>query len=449
LVFAYHGEATETWTAHPFLREKFRVLLGCPAERVFDVVARSLGHGLEKRPETGPNDPKVLDRYERLIEATRLAGREKEALRLFWEGMDFQRLFDEGEYQRVHRILASFSATGSPQDLGRAIEPRARTGLVASLALAAQKLGRLEEALALRQLDDTWTKAIGDLPQVSLGLQTTSEVTRTLGRLPESHTLADAAVAAVEGLRHQKGFALLARALSAHMLGDTRAARADFAAGATWTGASTALSLSKGRHHIDLGELQSARSVLRDSGWTAYRANATSVTIAQYDALLARYLLAEGDDPKRHIRSVRGWTSRSGDMEYIIEAHLLSSRSLLVSGDPQAALGEAETGLLHAISCGYRLLRIDLLVELARIRLAWPDPPKAIQAAREALDLAAHPDCQYAWGEADAAQVWGEAYFANHEHELARRAFTRALEVRKRIEHPGVAETERWLARTS
>jgi tetratricopeptide (TPR) repeat protein len=100
------------------------------------------------------------------------------------------------------------------------------------------------------------------------------------------------------------------------------------------------------------------------------------------------------------------------------------------------------------VACGYGLLRIELLVALARIRLAWPDPPKAIQAAREALDLAAHPDCGYAWGEADAAQVWGEAFFANSELALAQRAFTRALEVRRRIEHPGVSETERWLART-
>jgi hypothetical protein len=32
---------------------------------------------------------------------------------------------------------------------------------------------------------------------------------------------------------------------------------------------------------------------------------------------------------------------------------------------------------------------------------------RTIQAAREALDLTTHPECQYAWGEADAAQVWG------------------------------------------
>jgi hypothetical protein len=40
------------------------------------------------------------------------------------------------------------------------------------------------------------------------------------------------------------------------------------------------------------------------------------------------------------------------------------------------------------------------------------------------------------------------AYFANYEPTLAKRAFTKALKVRKRIEHAGVAETEKWLART-
>jgi tetratricopeptide (TPR) repeat protein len=165
--------------------------------------------------------------------------------------------------------------------------------------------------------------------------------------------------------------------------------------------------------------------------------------------LLARIALADGGDPTHHLDAIRAWTSRTGDMESTIEAHLLAARHLLARGDTQAALGEAETGLLHAVACGYGLLRIELLVVLARIRLAWPDPPKAIQASREALDLAAHPDCGYAWSEADAAQAWGEAYFANGELALAQRAFTRALEVRRRIEHPGASETERWLARTA
>jgi hypothetical protein len=231
------------------------------------------------------------------------------------------------------------------------------------------------------------------------------------------------------------------------MLGDITSARADFAAATASAGASPALTITKGRHHLDLGELLSVRALLKDVA--VQQANATNVTNAQYEILLARFHLAEGNDPTSQITALRAWGSRSGDMDSIVEAHLLSAFHFLLSGDLQAAVGEAETGLLHAVSCGYGLLRIELLIKLARIRLAWPAPLKAIHAAREALDLATHPDCQYAWGEADAAQVWGEAHFANHEPGPAHRAFTQALAVRKRIEHPGVAETEKWLGITA
>jgi tetratricopeptide (TPR) repeat protein len=198
------------------------------------------------------------------------------------------------------------------------------------------------------------------------------------------------------------------------------------------------------RHHLDLGAISAARAVA-ESGLQTARETNRNYDRALFHALMARIDQAEGCDPARHIDEVRTWTERSGDLHLIIEAHLLVARHLLSRGDPQGALSEAETGLIHASACAYRLLHIELLVTLARIQLAWPDPPKAIQAAREALDLSTHPDSQYAWGEADAAQVWGEAYFANHEPDLARRAFTQALAVRQRIEHPGVAETERWL----
>jgi hypothetical protein len=92
LVFQYQSGEAVTWTAHPFLRERFRELLGCPAERVFDVVAQALGARLEKSPDTKPSDSATLDRYERLIEATRLAGREQEAFELYRDGLDNEHL---------------------------------------------------------------------------------------------------------------------------------------------------------------------------------------------------------------------------------------------------------------------------------------------------------------------------------------------------------------------
>jgi len=453
LVFQYRSGDAVTWTAHPFLRERFRELLGCPAERVFDTVAQALGAGLEKRPETKPSDPATLDRYERLIEATRLAGREQEALDLFLHGLGNYRHLGWvlGEYERGYRILAAFSATGRPEDLGVTMALPPRTLLAASLALFALQLGRLEEARAIRRLDDGWTKSLADPSETSVGLRNSSEVTFDLGRLAESLELANEARSEAETATDdkQRMMSLARRAIAAHTLGDVVTARADYGV-ATELEGQPLYSLrgsQHARHHIDLGELAAARA-LADNGLTMARSNGWNDEITCFHALLARIALAEGEDPTPHLDAIRAWTSRTGDMEYIIEAHLLSARHLLSRGDTQASLGEAETGLLHAVACGFGLRRIELLVTLARIRLAWPDPPKAIQAAREALDLAAHPDCGYAWGEADAAQAWGEAYFANGELALAERAFTRALEVRRRIEHPGASETERWLART-
>jgi hypothetical protein len=450
LVFEYRADTSVTWTAHPFLREKFRDLLGLPPEKVFDVVAQSLGAGLEKSPETKPSDPSVLDRYERLIEATRLAGREQEAFDLYWDGMGGYGHFGWvlGEYQRGYRILAAFSATGRPEDLAPTIAPRQRGLLANDFALYAFQLGRLAEAWAIRQVGDAWTKSLGEPRQTSQVLQNLSWAAFVRGYLPESRMLADAALTEAEAAKDpdKRIFSLAFRATDAHALGDIPAARVDFAAASGLEGG-TLYSLRGSRHArhcLDLGDLAAARA-LCNHGLEMARANDWNDELTLFHALHARIDLAESNNPTPHLDEVRAWTSRTGDMEYIIEAHLLTARHLLASGDPQSALGEAEAGLLHAVSCGYGLLRIELLVAMARIRLAWPDPPKAIQAAREALDLAADPDCQYAWGEADAAQVWGEAYFANHEPTLAKRAFTRTLEVRKRIEHPGVGETERWL----
>jgi len=452
LVFQYRSAEAVTWTAHPFLRERFRELLGCPAEQVFDVVAQALGAGLEERPDTNPSDQATLDRYERLIEATRLAGREQEAFDLYWDGLgSYQHLgWVLGEYERGYRILAAFSRTGNPEDLGMTMALRWRSYLANELALSAKQLGRLEEARALRRIDDGWFKSLAQSEETSVGLQNSSDVAFGLGRLAEARGFANEARNEAETASDDKetNHSLVYRAIAAHALGEVAAASADFAAATELEGEplNSLGGVYHARHHLDLGDLARARALGDHGSATALRGG-WNHDKPRFAALLARIALAEGGDPTPHLDAIRAWTSRTGDMEHIIEAHLLAARHLLARGDTQAALGEAETGLLHAVTCGYGLLRIELLVALARIRLAWPDPPKAIQAAREALDLAAHPDCGYAWGEADAAQAWGEAFFANSELALAQRAFTRALEVRRRIEHPGVSETERWLAR--
>lgn len=452
LVFQYRSEAAITWSAHPFLRDRFRELLGCSAERVFDVVANSLAAGLETRPATELSDPAVLDRYERLIEATRLAGREREAFDLYWFGLGSYRQLGSvlGEYERGHRILAAFSTTGRPGDLAPSLVLPYRSFLANDLSLFALQLGRLAEARVIRQLDDEWSKSLEVAANTSFGLANSSELACTFGHLIEAQAFAAAALAEAEKTADNavKSKAFGYRATAAHGLGDIAAARADFAAAIDLEGGTlfSLRGMNQGRHLLDLGDLAAARA-LADHGLATARRKNLNFDSPRFHALLARIDLAEGINPTPHLDEIRSWTTRTGDMEWLVSAHLLTARHDLAQGDSQAALAEAESGLLHACSCGYGLLHIELLIALARIRLALPDAPGAIQAAREALDRASHPDCRYAWGEADAAQAWGEAFFSNGEITLAQRAFRRALAVRQRIEHPGVAETEMWLAR--
>jgi tetratricopeptide (TPR) repeat protein len=455
LVFRYPTPKAETWSAHPFLLDRFRQLLGCPEEQVFAVVADALGANLEKRPTTKPSEPAELDRFERLIEATRLAGQEDEAFQLYWYGLGgYKHLATAlGEYERGYRILTGFQPSLQPVHGEPPLLHWGQVELINELALFADKLGRLDEARALRELHAAWKTCIPNPPKWTICLVNISQLAFTMGHLGEAYRFADQAIKEYEaGVPvTSKKIALIPlahRATVAHAQGDFESSEANFTA-ATQLEGETLYSLrgaKQARHCLDLGDHDDARALIAHGMEIATQSNWKD-EIPLFHALLARLALAEGSDPTTHLEVIRAWTSRSGDMELIITAHLLAARHYLATGDSQSAWAEAELGVLHAETCGYGLLRIELLIAQARIRLVWPDPPASIQAARHALDLATAPECGYAWGEADAVQAWGEAYYATGELELAQRAFRSALTVRQRIRHPKVAETVQWLAR--
>jgi len=456
LVFEYRSDtkgASVTWTAHPFLREGFRALLDCAEEQVYDTVAGSLRTGLDARPAAKPVDPAVLDRYERLVEATRLAGQEQQAFELYWYGMGAYAHLGKvlGEYERGFRILAAlFASTDVPTDARPRLSIGERSSIANDLSLFASRLGRLAEARRVRQMDDRWKKSLRDPRRMLVGLQNSSHVACALGWLPECRQFAESAVVVAEMTDDPRDLvtSVAYRANAAHAMGDMPAANADFAL-ATMQNGGPLYSLAgcyHVRHHIDRGAFAAARA-LYTFGLTTAHAHGWNDKVHVLHALAARLDLATRADPTPHLAAIRDWTSRTGDMQYIVEAHLLTALHLLASGDPQGALGEAEVGLLPATSCGYGLLRIELLIARARIYLVWPDVERAQRAARDAFELSVHSAYRYAWGEADAAQLLGEAHIAANEPAAARRVFTRARDVRRRIEHPGLAETERWIAR--
>lgn len=458
LVFAYRSSGADThtltWTAHPFVRERFAGLLGCPASDVFGAVAERLGQGLEKRPENKPQEVLLLDRYEQAIEALRLAGRVKEAFDLYWYGLGgFGHLGKVlGDYARGYRILRGFVPEGG--DLGRfgeGLEPYAQSVGLNALSLMARRLGRLQEALAVRWEDDTRSRQLDEPEGTSIGLQNTCEVALDLGRQPQARAAADAAVTEAERATSdvERKNSMIDRAWAAHLAGDNATALADFAA-ATALEAKPLLYSLRGqrhaRHHLDRGDPRACRAIV-DAGLAISQRNGWNHELPGWHALLARLALAAQEDPQPHLLEIRRWTARSGAMEWIIEAHALAARHALALRDLPTALAEADDGLRQAQLCGFRLKEIELLVTLSAIHLATPDPAQALAAARQALDLATAPDCGFAWGEADAAQAWGLAFVALGQPEPARRAFTQALAVRERIGHPEVQATREALAR--
>ena len=395
-----------------------------------------------------------MDRYEQWIEALRLAGRAQEAFDLYWFGLGhYEHLaWVLGDYARGYRIDRGFvPENGDLGRFGQGLSPNDQAVGLTDLAMMCSRLGRLQEAWAVRQLDDELSRRLDDPAQTGRGLLNTSELALDLGQLPLARAAAQAALAQAERAESNdlRKYSLAYAAYAAHHAGDPATAQAEFAA-ARALESEPLLYSNRGqlhaRHHLDSGDRLACRAIV-SAGLAISQRNGLNHQLPGWHALLARLALAEQQDPQPHIAEIRAWTARSGDMQWIIEAHLLSARHALTQPDLTTALAEAEDGLRQACLCGYRLKEIELLVTLSAIHLAWPDPAQALAAARQALDAATAPECGYAWGEADAAQAWGLAFVALAQPEQARRAFTQALAVRERIGHPQTQATRDALAR--
>jgi tetratricopeptide (TPR) repeat protein len=453
LAFAYARGRERIFTAHPFLRDWFRQLLGVGTASVHQAIRTALAPTLEARPAQPPTDTEVLDRYEALIEHTRLAGAEQEAFDLFWYGLGSFRHIGKklGENTRGARILTAFAASGRPEDVAPALSLGDRLRLLTDWGLHLQQLGQLEQAAHLFTTSELWARHL-DSPEVSsTALTNAAEAALLRGRLPKARDLAGEALAQAEVVDNERSrvVSLAYRAAALHALGNVAEARADFDAAEALQREPlySRRGVRQARHRLDCGALDAARRQSeanlvssQDYGW--------GDDVARSHALLARVALQQSpEEAASHLDAVRSWTSTSGDMDMAIEGHWIAADLARRRGDLQGARDEALTGLNHAEACGYGLRRIELLVLLARIHLPWPDAHVALQRARDALDLATAPECGYAWGEADAAQLCGEAHLALGEPEQARRRFEQALVVRERIEHPAAAETRAALAR--
>src|SRR5204862_1018071 len=99
----------------------------------------------------------MLDQYEQLIEATRLAGRVPWAFEAYWYKLGNYRGLGGGlgEFGRGQRILRGFlPASGDLKGFGTGLSPWWQSLGLNDLGLMARSLGRLREAAMIRREHD-------------------------------------------------------------------------------------------------------------------------------------------------------------------------------------------------------------------------------------------------------------------------------------------------------
>src|SRR5262249_26338134 len=159
---------------HPFLREFFEKLIElCDPRQIHEALRSRLAPSLDERPSSFPTDHADLDRYERLIDFTRRAGKTEKAFDLYFYGMGgFKHLAQVlGEYSRGLRILSSFSQDGTPATAGYDLPGRQREVLINAWGLYAKDLGDLNTSKQAFMLFQELQKNANDGTYLAIGWQ--------------------------------------------------------------------------------------------------------------------------------------------------------------------------------------------------------------------------------------------------------------------------------------
>ncbi|MGC9973301.1 MAG: DUF4062 domain-containing protein [Bryobacteraceae bacterium] len=450
LVFRYTTDGQAVYSAHPFLREFFRNLLGTKPESVHESVRARLAPSLEARPRTKPSGPAILDQYELLIEQTLLAGRVQEAFNLYSFGLGSHNLgWVLGESVRGLRVLERFVPRDDFSRIEPHLSPHDRSLLVNDLGWFAKNLGDLARAReAFRHARDL-SRSESDRKEESIRVQNLAEVELNAGHFREaldhSESTVSLATEAKDDTRIKN--ALFYRATAHFALGDITAAAADFERATELEGRplyglrgiwEAEGKLARGDRPGALSQTQANQELAAGNNWNA--------TLCRSNALLARLLLP--DDPAQaacYLQDARAFASRSGAVELQLRCFHAACELHRHLGDYRQAIAEADAGILLADTCGFGQYSIDLRLALAETLLAAGDALKTLQNARNALDRSERPDCQYAWGQADGLHLCGLAHLRLGERELARQRLTAARELRDRLGHGRIEETRRAL----
>jgi hypothetical protein len=386
-------EANGSFSVHPAVRDHFyRVATTAESGSWHDILRQQL-ITLAKRPgHSLPEDSTSLDLVEEAIYHALEAGRHKEAQDLYQNVLGGLRhlAWKLGEMARGLRILRQFQPCPDPW----------------SLAWFLRALGEFKEAY----LHNNFPYFRADI----LLLQ---------GRLPRVAAEREDTRTAIAAFLMGKTTALPSQPLGAAIPRDQ-------------------LFLYSGRFS-KIQQLNLLDDFYHEIGWEGDRARCLLI--------MAETAARQGDGQlgRKHLEAASRWILHSGSVEHLCLMQLVKSRMERLAGENIMGQRAVEEGLKLALQCGLGLYLIELLCEQAQVLLVQYQAAQAESAAREAWRLASDADCQFAWGAAEAGQILGQALYAKQEFTEARSVLIETLELRRRIGHPKIIETQRLLEQVS
>lgn len=370
------------YSIHPAVRDHFYRLFRDPAS-LHNAVREHLS-SLTSRPGIGlPTDKATIDLLEELIHHALQAGSVREAAEIYRHRLGANDHLNArlGEYVRTYRILRAFPECPDASGMYHCL----------------RAFGRFEEALRWRPQNRYIRLLNGDLTALH---DDPAEKTRCFARFLQGEPVA---------------------------VPDR----------------SPDMPLPSAMLHLYRSATDDARRVAENERQLSLYADDTARNCLMLAEAARRDL--QPQQSQEFLEMASRWILRSGSQEHLCLLHLIRARIALEEKSLPVAQAALEEGLHIAQDCDFLLLRIELLIEQARLRRAEGDLEEAERAAAEARRLAHSPECRFAWGEAEAGHLLGEILSARGRKEEARSAFEEARTLRKRIGDPAVILTERAL----
>ncbi|MFT3911219.1 MAG: DUF4062 domain-containing protein [Ferruginibacter sp.] len=459
LIYSYKNNKSIIYTAHPFLRDYFRNLLGVRPEYIHEIVREKLAIELDTKPDKKPTEINVLDKYEKLIEYSILAGKYIEAYDIYMnvmagEGKKNHLLYKLGDYGRIVRIASMFSLDGNPQTFTSQLSDYNRSVLSTDWGIASLLYGNLQTAINCFNFANKIDRQNQYLARLVLSFQNIAWVNINKGLFINARSVLMESLNYVNKQRRDEYIIeydiniheLLAYTF--HALGEVTAAK-NYLLEAKELKAKS-FPIANSIYEIEycfvngdkLNSFKLAKENIESGGRNA---EPRVINFSKY--FLGMTKLSESINIAReYLKDIREWTEKSGEMEVIIRSQILASEIAFYSKDYVSALAECTTGLNHAENSGYGKLAIDLLLQLSKIYLEIPDYETSLSHARNALERSSHPDCQYAWGQANGLHLCGVCHKALGQYELAHQRLEAALTLREKIQHPDVEVTRKLLS---